>query len=69
MVANGPRPIDLRRPDWQASRTDDEIAAAIRDGWGAMPPFDDVLTADQIEALTRFVRQVADSAHPETSNK
>ena len=67
MVANGPRPIDLRRPDWQASRTDDEIAAAIRDGWGAMPPFGDVLTAGQIESLTRFVRQIAHSPDTDTT--
>lgn len=67
MVANGPRPIDLRRPDWQASRTDDEIAAAIRDGWGAMPPFDDVLTAGQIESLTRFVRKIAHSPDTDTT--
>lgn len=56
MATNGPRPIDLRDPDWQRSRTDSEIAAAIRDGRGAMPPFNDVLTPEQIAALARHVR-------------
>ena len=56
MAANGPKPIDLRDPAWQAARSDDEIAAAIRGGRGAMPPFADVLSADQIAVLTRRVR-------------
>jgi mono/diheme cytochrome c family protein len=56
MAANGPRPIDLTATDWQQSRTDAEIAAAIRTGRGAMPPFLDVLTAAQIDALGRHVR-------------
>ncbi|MGH9308845.1 MAG: c-type cytochrome [Vicinamibacterales bacterium] len=56
MATNGPRPIDLRDPEWQRSRSDGEIAAAIRDGRGAMPPFNDVLTPEQIAALGRHVR-------------
>lgn len=58
-VANGPKPIDLRSADWQRSRTDAEIGAAIRDGRGAMPPFADVLSPDQIGALTAHVRHLA----------
>jgi mono/diheme cytochrome c family protein len=57
-VANGPKPIDLREAAWQQSRSDDDIARAIRDGRGAMPPFADVLTADQVSRLARHVRQL-----------
>lgn len=58
MVANGPRPVNLRDPAWQASRTDAELVAAIRDGRGAMPPFSDLLTRDQITALAAYVRSL-----------
>ena len=56
MVANGPRPIDLTSADWQRSRSDVEILAAIRTGRGAMPPFEGVLTVEQIAALGAHVR-------------
>jgi mono/diheme cytochrome c family protein len=59
MAANGPRPVDLRDAAWQASRSDLELRSAIRDGRGAMPPFNDVLTPAEIAALTRYVRQLA----------
>jgi mono/diheme cytochrome c family protein len=58
MAVNGPRPTDLTAADWQQSRTDAEIAAAIRKGRGAMPPFLDVLTAAQIDALGGYVRSL-----------
>jgi mono/diheme cytochrome c family protein len=58
-VANGPRPIDLTSAEWQQSRSDAEIVAAIRDGRGAMPPFADVLTADQVAALAAHVRSLS----------
>lgn len=56
MVANGPRPIDLTSPEWQGARSDQELVTAIRAGRGAMPPFADVLTAQQIDALASYVR-------------
>ena len=56
MVANGPRPIDLTSAEWQRSRSDAEVLTAIRTGRGAMPPFDGVLTAEQIAALASHVR-------------
>jgi mono/diheme cytochrome c family protein len=55
-VPNGPRPVDLTSADWQRSRSDADIVAATRDGRGAMPPFKDVLTTDQITALASYVR-------------
>jgi mono/diheme cytochrome c family protein len=58
MAVNGPRPIDLTAADWQQSRADAEILAAIRTGRGAMPPFLDVLKADEIDALGRYVRSL-----------
>jgi mono/diheme cytochrome c family protein len=57
-AANGPRPADLRAADWQATRSDAEVVAAIRSGRGAMPPFADVLTADQINHLAAYVRSL-----------
>jgi mono/diheme cytochrome c family protein len=55
-VANGPRPTDFTAVEWQRSRSDSEIASAIRDGRGAMPPFADMLTTEQIEALRSYIR-------------
>lgn len=62
MAAGGPAPADLRQPAWQRSRSDAEIVAAIRDGRGAMPPFHDVLTSAQIDALAAHVRALASPA-------
>ena len=57
----GPRPIDFRSADWQRSRSDMELTAAIRDGRGAMPPFNDVLSGGEIAALAAYVRQLGTS--------
>ena len=57
-VANGPRPADLTAAAWQSQRTDAELLAAIRDGRGAMPPFEGVLTTEQINALGAYVRSL-----------
>jgi cytochrome c6 len=58
MAVNGPRPADLTTAEWQRSRTDAEIVAALRNGRGAMPPFQDVLTPPQIQALGAYVRRL-----------
>src|SRR5262245_22745361 len=55
-AVNGPRPIDLTAAEWQRTRSDEEIVAAIRTGRGAMPAFADVLNADQVSALGAYVR-------------
>ena len=57
-VANGPRPVDLTADEWQRSRSNADVTAAIRNGRGAMPPFADVLTGEQITALTAHVRKL-----------
>ena len=57
-VPNGPRPVDLTADEWQRSRSDAEVTAAIRSGRGAMPPFADVLTHEQIAGLTAHVRKL-----------
>lgn len=56
MVANGPKPTSFRDTTWQASRSDEEIRLAIRDGRGAMPPFHDVLKPAELDALAQHVR-------------
>ena len=56
MVANGPRPVDLTAGEWQRSRSDTELLTTIRDGRGAMPPFQGVLNNDQMTALISYVR-------------
>lgn len=63
-VSNGPRPIDFRNVDWQRSRTDAEIIAAIRAGRGAMPPFADVLSMEETTALAAYVRQMVATPLP-----
>lgn len=57
-VVNGPRPVDLTATEWQRARTDAELLAAIRNGRGAMPPFQDVLSSEQITALASHVRSL-----------
>ena len=64
MAQGGPRPVDFRSADWQRSRSDTELTAAILDGRGAMPPFNDVLSGDEIAALAAYVRRLG--ALPET---
>ena len=56
MAANGPRPVDLTSAEWHRSRSDTEVFAAIRSGRGAMPPFEGVLTEEQIASLGAYLR-------------
>ena len=58
MVAGGPAPRDLGDAQWQASRSDAEVLAAIRDGRGAMPPFGDVLSSEELQAALAHVREI-----------
>lgn len=58
MADGGPKPIDLRDPQWQGSRSDAEITDAILKGRGAMPPFEGVLSSKQVLALVRHIRSL-----------
>jgi cytochrome c oxidase cbb3-type subunit 3 len=50
----GVRARDLGDPAWQASVTDEQIAASIKQGKGQMPPFD--LPASTIAGLVKLTR-------------
>jgi mono/diheme cytochrome c family protein len=63
MAEGGPRPIDFRSADWQRSRSDAELTAAILEGRGAMPPFKDVLRGDEAAALAAYIRRLGTSTH------
>ena len=58
MATNGPKPIDFRDPQWQRGRSDADIVAAIRNGRGAMPPFEGVLTGEQVDSVARYLRSL-----------
>jgi mono/diheme cytochrome c family protein len=50
---------DMRTPAWQQSHTDAALDTVIRTGKpGGMPPFEQVLTAAQIQSLVRHIRNV-----------
>jgi len=64
MAAGGPRPVDLTTAGWQLSRSDAELVDAIRNGRGAMPPFQDLLTSEQIDALRTYLRALKRAEPP-----
>lgn len=47
---------DMTTPEWQASRTDEQIAEVIRQGRGMMPGFADRVNPRGIEALVSHIR-------------
>jgi DmsE family decaheme c-type cytochrome len=56
---------DLSRSEWQQARSDEEIAAVIRDGKGKfMPGFRQQFSAQEILALVKQVRSFMGSAPP-----
>lgn len=50
------RPADLTAASLQSSRTDAELAAAITNGRGRMPPFGQNLRPEAVTALVQLVR-------------
>lgn len=50
------QPPDFASAEWQASRTDQELAASIAGGKNLMPPFGEEIGADGIAALVALVR-------------
>jgi mono/diheme cytochrome c family protein len=49
-------PPNFTDSKWQAERTNAALLKSIREGQGTMPPYKDVLTAAQINALVKHVR-------------
>jgi mono/diheme cytochrome c family protein len=49
-------PPNFTDTKWQSANTDAALAKGIRDGEGAMPPFKDILTPAQINALVKHIR-------------
>ena len=49
---------DYTSPEWQKSKTDDQLKKSITDGVPNMDGFKDQLPADQIDGLVAFVRQL-----------
>lgn len=58
MAPDGTKPRDFTDPAWQASRTDAQIEQIVREGKLPMPPFEAVLTTDQIRAVVAKVRRL-----------
>ncbi|HEY8461632.1 MAG TPA: cytochrome c [Blastocatellia bacterium] len=49
-------PPNFADAKWQSEHTDAALAKTIREGEGAMPPYKDVLTPAQINALVKHIR-------------
>ncbi len=49
-------PPDFTNPEWQASQTDQQITDGIKEGKGVMPGFKELLSAQEITALVKYVR-------------
>jgi mono/diheme cytochrome c family protein len=57
----GSAPRDFTDASWQESRSDVQIAEAVRNGKGPMPSFDGVLSQEEIAAVTDVVRSFGGS--------
>lgn len=55
-------PRDLRNPTWQDAVTDDQLRQHIRTGKADMPPFADVLSPNQLDAVVAHVRSLRSAA-------
>lgn len=55
----GVTPPDMTTPEFQAQRTDAQLAQVIREGRGLMPPFGKQVNDQGIEALVAKVRRMA----------
>ena len=59
------RTADLSNPAWQDAINDEQIALAIKNGRGAMPPF--ALPDATIEGLVRLIRLLRADTEPATA--
>lgn len=66
-----PRPSDFRDPNGVLLMSDDELNEIITDGRASMPAFDEVLTAEEIAAVTAYVRVLSGQIEngPEASER
>lgn len=55
-AAFNPKPTDFTSAEFRENQTDEQVAAAIKDGKGAMPSFGKELSADAIKALVAYLR-------------
>lgn len=55
---------NLSKPTWQARETDEEIAAAIKKGPGAMPSFAKKFSQAEIDSLVAYVRTLKQETQP-----
>ena|SRR3990172_1377533 len=53
-----PKPPSFADPQYQAARTDEQLATTIQTGKPPMPPFGQQLSAAEVRALVAYVRQL-----------
>jgi mono/diheme cytochrome c family protein len=53
---------NLAKPSWQDKESDEEIAAAIKKGPGAMPSFAKKFSQAEIDSLVAYVRSLKEPA-------
>lgn len=64
LVALKASAANFAEPNFQSSRTDDQLAAAITNGKPPMPGFGKQLAAQQIRSLVAYVRELGDAKKP-----
>jgi len=62
-AAFNPKPTDFTSAGFQESQTDEQIAAALKDGKGAMPAFGKELSAAMITELVAYIRSFGTHEH------
>jgi mono/diheme cytochrome c family protein len=57
-AAFDPKPTNFADTEYQASKTDDELVQAISEGTGSMPAFGQQLSAEEIQSLVAYIREL-----------
>jgi mono/diheme cytochrome c family protein len=57
-AAFDPKPTDFTDSEFQAGRTDDDLAKAIAEGSGMMAGFGQQLSAEEIQSLVEYIREL-----------
>ena len=58
-AAMNPKPTNFTSAEYQESRTDEQIAEAIKTGKGSMPAYGEKLSDEAIEGLVAYIRSLA----------